>query len=101
MSSLIDEIQQKFNPAAAAGMDEVFQFEFKEGDNYYIVIEDGQCQISEGEHDDPSVTLKLSQEVFKNILNGKQNGMTAFMTGKLKAEGNMMLATKLTDLFPA
>lgn len=101
MSDLIQEIEQKFNSAAAEGMEEVFQFEFKEGDNYYIVIDDGKCQISEGEHDDPSVTLKLSKEVFKKILNGEQNGMTAFMTGKLKAEGNMMLATKLTELFPA
>jgi putative sterol carrier protein len=34
-------------------------------------------------------------------MSGDINGMTAFMTGKLKATGNVMLATKLTSLFPS
>jgi putative sterol carrier protein len=31
---------------------------------------------------------------------GELNGMTAFMTGKLKATGDLMLAQRLPMLFP-
>ena len=35
----------------------------------------------------------------KGVLSGELNGMQAFMTGKLRAEGDMMLAAKLGELF--
>ena len=34
------------------------------------------------------------------IMTGEVDGMQAFMMGKLRAEGDMMLATKLSELFP-
>jgi putative sterol carrier protein len=33
-------------------------------------------------------------------MRGDVNGMSAFMSGKLKATGNVMLATRLSALFP-
>jgi len=41
------------------------------------------------------VTLILSDEVFTQLAEGNLNGQKAFMTGKLKTKGNVMLATKL------
>ncbi|QRW03708.1 chaperone protein DnaJ [Ceratobasidium sp. AG-Ba] len=46
----------------------------------------------------PDVTILLSDGVFKTfseLAAGTLNGQKAFMTGKLKTKGNMMLATKL------
>ncbi|KAG9127875.1 hypothetical protein FRC07_008143 [Ceratobasidium sp. 392] len=42
----------------------------------------------------PDVVIMLS-ETFAELASGKLNGQKAFMTGKLKTKGNMMLATKL------
>ena len=39
-------------------------------------------------------------EVLK-IVSGETDGMQAFMGGKLRAEGDMMLAMKLSELFPS
>jgi len=41
------------------------------------------------------VTLILSDDTLTDLASGKLNGQKAFMTGKLKTKGNMMLATKL------
>ncbi|WP_197466178.1 SCP2 sterol-binding domain-containing protein, partial [Oleiphilus sp. HI0080] len=53
----------------------------------------------EGDHDDPSVTLIMSTETLNGIVSGETDGMQAFMAGQLRAEGDMMLATKLGELF--
>ncbi|PMR77446.1 SCP2 sterol-binding domain-containing protein [Billgrantia endophytica] len=100
-NNAFDKLQDRFDPQAAEGMDDVFQFHFSDNGSHYLVVKDGSLAIEEGEHDDPSVSLSLSTDTLKGVMNGEINGMTAFMTGKLKATGNVMLATKLTSLFPA
>ena len=99
-TNTLEKLEARFNPEAAEGMDEVFQFHFSDAGSYYLNIQDGKLDVQEGEHDDPSVSLSLSTDTLKGIMNGDINGMTAFMTGQLKATGNVMLATKLTSLFP-
>ncbi|KAF8737619.1 hypothetical protein AX14_012613 [Amanita brunnescens Koide BX004] len=44
------------------------------------------------------VTLILSDATLVDLASGKSNGQKAYMTGKLKIKGNLMLATKLDDL---
>ncbi|RUR38584.1 SCP2 sterol-binding domain-containing protein [Vreelandella populi] len=99
-NNTLEKLQARFNPDAAKGMNDVFQFHFSDAGDYYLVINDGTLNVQEGEHDDPSVSLSMSTDTLKGIMSGEINGMTAFMTGKLKATGNVMLATKLTSLFP-
>jgi putative sterol carrier protein len=45
------------------------------------------------------VTIRATEETFKAIANGEQNPTTAYMTGKLKIDGDMGAAMKLQKLF--
>ena len=100
VADVVTTMKSKFNADAAAGLDLVFQFNLEDGDDYHLIIKDGTCEINNGSHDSPNVTLIMTSETMINVMTGKQDGMQAFMMGKLRAEGEMMLATKLTKLFP-
>lgn len=41
------------------------------------------------------VTISVTDEDFAKLATGKLNGQKAFMAGKLKLKGNMMLATSI------
>ena len=48
--------------------------------------------------DEPAdVTLSADAETFQSILEGETNPTSAFMTGKLKVDGDMGLAMKLAS----
>nr|WP_286010397.1 SCP2 sterol-binding domain-containing protein [Serpens gallinarum] len=99
-ADIIKAMQSKFNSSAAAGLDLVFQFNIEDGENHYIVVKDGACSIEQGENPNANVTLIMDSETLKGITTGETDGMQAFMGGKLRAEGDMMLAMKLGELFP-
>lgn len=100
LSNTFAEMKNRFNPDAAAGLDVVFQYQIDDGQPYYVVINDGSCDITQGEHDDPSVTLSMDSATLQEVMSGETDGMQAFMSGRIRADGDIMLATRLTSLFP-
>lgn len=99
-AELFAKMDECFNAEAASGINAVFQYEFHDDDNYYVVIEDGTKDIQQGDHDAPTVTITTDVETLLGTSNGSINGMQAFMSGKLKATGNIILAQKMQALFP-
>ena len=68
-------------------------------DHYEVVLEGGECSVSDSPTREPAVTLKLNPADFLRLVSGSASGPTMFMTGKLKLEGDVMLASRLTSLF--
>lgn len=65
-----------------------------DGEGGVIVDGDG-ARVS----DDPAdVTLAADAETFQGIMSGDVNPTSAFMTGKLKVDGDMGLAMKLASM---
>ena len=102
VKEVFTKMPEVFNASAAQGLDVVFQFEItgEGGGSWNVRVKDGACQIQEGTHDSPSVTLTMSGETWLGIVNREINGMQAFMSGKLRASGDIMLAQRIEQLFP-
>jgi len=75
----------------------VFAFKIKEGENWIIDLKNGSGKVYKGE-DKADATISISDADFVALAEGKMNGMQAFMQGKLKIQGNMMLAQKLGSI---
>jgi putative sterol carrier protein len=102
VKEIFDGMAGTFNPNAAAGLNAVVQYNIEgaDGGDWYVVIKDQTCTVSQGVHTSPTLTMKMADKDWTAMCNGQLNGMTAFMTGKLKTTGDIMLAQRLTTLFP-
>jgi len=68
-------------------------------DHYEVIFAEGTCRASDTPERDPKVTIKVSGVHFLKLAAGKASGPVLFMTGKLKLEGDVMLASRLTSVF--
>ena len=68
-------------------------------DHYEVIFADGACRASDSPDHDPRVTIKVNGVHFLKLAAGKASGPVLFMTGKLKLEGDVMLASRLTSFF--
>jgi putative sterol carrier protein len=94
---LLKKLPAAFNADAAAGADCTMQFNISSP--MHVMIKNGTCVLSDGAAASPDVTITMEDDDFVQLMKGELNGMTAFMTGKLQLEGDMMLAQRLSAFF--
>ena len=63
-----------------------------------VAVDDGTITVTEGAGE-ADCTITASEETLVKIANGEANATTAYMTGKLKIQGDMGAALKLQKLF--
>ena len=60
-----------------------------------VIYMDGANSLVSDSNDAADTTIRVSWDDFQSLANGSLDGMTAFMTGKLKVEGDMGNAMQL------
>jgi putative sterol carrier protein len=68
-------------------------------DTYELVIADGTCKLSPTPENDPKLSITVGPVDFIKVVSGNGNPMMMFMTGKLKAKGDLGLAANIANLF--
>ena len=68
-------------------------------DTYELVIADGKCTLSPKPEHDPKLAITVGPVDFVKVVSGNGNPMMMFMTGKLKAKGDLGLAANIANLF--
>ena len=68
-------------------------------DTYELVIANGACTLSPSADQDPKLAITVGPVDFLKVVSGVGNPMMMFMTGKLKAKGDLGLAANIANLF--
>ena len=72
------------------------------GDGMFLLLDASQVpNVITNEDGEADTTLKISPDDFIAMTQGELDGTTAFMTGKLKIEGDMGIAMKLQSVLSA
>lgn len=94
MTTQDDEIPQEMrDKVAASDFDKVMKFDC--GKDGVVVINKREVTREDMEAD---CTITLSRKNLEKLVSGKLNPMTAFLTGKIKVEGDMSVAMQLQTL---
>ncbi len=101
VQELINRMPRALIPEKANGVNAVIQYHLSgnEGGEWIVSIKDGQCTVQQGTTPSPNMTLTADAQDYKDVITGKLNPMTAFMTGKVRLAGDLNLAMKLTSFF--
>jgi putative sterol carrier protein len=102
INDAFENMPNVFNSAAAAGMTKTFQWNItgEQASTWAFKIVNGQGEVVPGGVEKPDITITVKDTDWLSIVEGKLDPTTAFMTGKVKIAGDMMLAIRLQQLFP-
>lgn len=102
VAETFEAMKSIFNPAAAKGVNKTFQWDItgEQAGKWAVKIADQSCEVIPGGVERPDMTLMLSDLDWLAIAEGKLDPMKAFMSGKVKVSGDMMLAMKMNQIFP-
>lgn len=106
---MLDEIFKRMGehvePNQVEGVDAVVHFKITDApgggaDVYEVVIKDGRVEVTdEPTAESARTTITMAPVPFLRLVTGQQSGPVMFMTGKLKLEGDVMFASRLTSFF--
>jgi len=85
--------------AADAAMSILFDLSGENGGQYFVNIAGGELNVSPGAPATaPSATVKMTADDFTAMSSGSLNPMMAFMTGKIKVDGDLNSVMKFQSL---
>lgn len=98
---LLASLPGAFIPEKAEGINATVLFDIL-GDQkgqWTVIIKNKKCNVTKGAIVNPNLTLSANSQDLLDIFNGKMDAMKAFMGRKIKLDGDLALAIKLTSLF--
>jgi putative sterol carrier protein len=93
-----EQLPERADPAKTAGMSNTYVFDVEGVGQWTVAVEDGAVSVTEGVAD-ADCTISATEETLVKIAKGEANPTTAYMSGKLKIQGDMGAALKLQKLF--
>jgi len=102
-AKVFEEMKSLMSPEMVKKVKAIFQWDItKDGktSTWTVDLKSGSGEIYEGPAKKKAgCTLTVAEDDFVKLVGGELDSMKAFMGGKLKIKGNIMLAQKLSVLF--
>ena len=100
--AIFDEMTKRVDqrPELIEKVGAIYQFDVtgEGGGTWTVDLKNKPGKVHPGANGKPDCTIALGVDDFVALMTGQLDGQQAFMQGKLKISGNMMLATKLNML---
>lgn len=93
---LLERLPEAFDGARAGELRAVVQYDLAEPT--YQVIESGTIRTVAGRAEAPDLTLTIADGDLVSLFQGTLAPSLAFMTGRLRMQGDVRLAQRLVDL---
>lgn len=93
---LLEKLPEAFDGARAGDLHAIVQYDLAEP--AYQVIEGGTLRTMAGRAEAPDLTLTIADDDLVALFRGTLAPSLAFMTGRLRMQGDVRLAQQLVDL---
>lgn len=100
LNTIFDAMPERFQSEKAGDLDMTIQFDLSGdgGGQWYVRVKDGAIDVEQGSADSPAATMKMDADEFTKMSNGELNPMMAFMSGKIKVDGDLNSLMKFQTL---
>ena len=101
LDEMFEMMPSVFDAEKAKGLTATVQFDLsgEGGDQYFVKIDNGKIDTGKGTAEDPTATIHMAADDYKKMVAGELNPVTAFMTQKIKVEGDLNTVMKFQGLF--
>lgn len=100
LNPIFANMGQNFDASKAGDLNFSIAFDLSGdgGGQWYATIADGKLDTGKGSIDNPTATLSMDADDFAAMSKGELNPMMAFMSGKIKVDGDLNSVMKFQSL---
>jgi putative sterol carrier protein len=91
-----EQLPERVGADRAADLGASYRFDLEGAGSFHLSVEEGRVVVREEEAPADCI-VRTSEDVFLEIVHGERNPVTAYLTGKVKVEGDVGLLLALKD----
>ena len=90
-------LEGRLNASGIGNASGSYRFAVRGAGSWRVDVAEGRAEVTESDEGGDCV-ISMREDVLLRLISGDQNPMTAFMTGKIKVDGDIGMAMRLKDL---
>jgi putative sterol carrier protein len=100
-ADIFANVTERFDVDKAKGINMAIQFDLtgEGGGTWAVNVADGKVNVVEEAVASPTATVKMDANDYVDMSTGKLNPMMAFMSGKVKVDGDLNSVMQFQQLF--